>query len=93
MRLFFFFSRAEYPCLYSQKLYLEHLILIFQYFREKYFQQKFFLCATRAVRDKRFTYAVYRIDRSEYLFDNLADPYQMSNLAHDPDFNEQKERL
>ncbi len=47
----------------------------------------------RAVRDKRFTYAVYRIDRSEYLFDNLADPYQMSNLAHDPDFNEQKERL
>ena len=51
------------------------------------------LCATRAVRDKRFTYAVYRIDRSEYLFDNLADPYQMSNLARSPDFNEQKERL
>ena len=47
----------------------------------------------RAVRDKRFTYAVYRIDKTEYLFDNLADPYQMSNLAHDPDFNEQKERL
>ena len=47
----------------------------------------------RAVRDKRFTYAVYRTDRSEYLFDNLADPYQMKNLARDPAFKEQKLRL
>jgi len=38
----------------------------------------------RALRDKRYTYAIYRRDRSELLFDNVADPYQMSNLAGDP---------
>jgi len=38
----------------------------------------------RAVRDKRFTYAIYRRDRSELLFDNQADPLQMTNLAADP---------
>jgi len=38
----------------------------------------------RAVRDKRYTYAIYRIDRSELLFDNKNDPYQMNNLAKDP---------
>jgi arylsulfatase A-like enzyme len=38
----------------------------------------------RALRDKRFTYAVYRVDKSELLFDNTADPYQMKNLAADP---------
>lgn len=47
----------------------------------------------RAVRDKRFTYAVYRIDKSEYLFDNQSDPYQVRNLAHNPEFKEQKARL
>ena len=35
----------------------------------------------RALRDRQFTYATYRRDRSELLFDNLADPYQMKNLA------------
>ncbi len=35
----------------------------------------------RAVRDKRYTYAVYRSDRSELLFDNVADPRQSRNLA------------
>lgn len=35
----------------------------------------------RAVRSKRHTYAVYRRDGSELLFDNAADPYQLHNLA------------
>jgi arylsulfatase A-like enzyme len=35
----------------------------------------------RALRDERCTYAVYRRDRSELLFDRRADPYQMKNLA------------
>ena len=47
----------------------------------------------RGVRDKRFTYAVYRKDRAEYLFDNLEDPLQKHNLAHEPRFNGEKERL
>jgi arylsulfatase A-like enzyme len=38
----------------------------------------------RALRDKRYTYAVYRVDGLELLFDNQADPYQMRNLADDP---------
>jgi arylsulfatase A-like enzyme len=37
----------------------------------------------RGLRDKQFTYAVYLRDRSELLFDNLADPYQTKNLAAD----------
>ena len=35
----------------------------------------------RALRDTRFTYAVYRVDGRELLFDNVNDPYQMRNLA------------
>jgi arylsulfatase A-like enzyme len=35
----------------------------------------------RALRDKRYTYAVYRKDRRELLFDNQADPFQMHDLA------------
>ena len=38
----------------------------------------------RALRSKQFTYAIYRKDRSERLFDNQADPWQMTNLAADP---------
>lgn len=34
----------------------------------------------RALRDKRYTYAIYRKDRKELLFDNQADPYQLRNL-------------
>ena len=40
----------------------------------------------RALRDKRYTYAVYRVDGQELLFDNQADPYQMHNLATDSDY-------
>jgi len=38
----------------------------------------------RALRDKRYTYAIYRVDKSELLFDNRTDPQQMKNLAADP---------
>jgi arylsulfatase A-like enzyme len=38
----------------------------------------------RALRDKKYTYAIYRVDKKELLFDNLADPHQMKNLADDP---------
>lgn len=37
----------------------------------------------RGLRDKRYTYAVYRSDHSEMLFDHQADPCQMKNLASD----------
>ena len=39
----------------------------------------------RALRDKRYTYAVYRVDGAELLFDNTSDPYQMQNLAAAPE--------
>jgi arylsulfatase A-like enzyme len=35
----------------------------------------------RALRSKQYTYAIYRKDRKELLFDNLKDPYQLHNLA------------
>lgn len=35
----------------------------------------------RAIRDKRYTYATFRSDRSEYLFDNRTDPFQQRNLV------------
>jgi arylsulfatase A-like enzyme len=35
----------------------------------------------RGMRDKRFIYAVYRRDGAEFLFDNIADPFQLQNLA------------
>ena len=44
----------------------------------------------RALRDQRFTYAVFRgggprnLPRQEVLFDNVADPFQMNNRAGDP---------
>jgi len=47
----------------------------------------------RALRDKRFTYAIYRRDRSELLFDNQADPYQRTNLIADPKHAADAERL
>jgi arylsulfatase A-like enzyme len=47
----------------------------------------------RALRDKRHTYAVYRVDKSELLFDNVADPYQMKNLASDPAHKATMERF
>lgn len=37
----------------------------------------------RALRSKQYTYAIYRVDRRELLFDHVADPYQQRNLAED----------
>lgn len=39
----------------------------------------------RALRDARYTFATYRVDGSELLFDRHTDPYQMRNLIGDPD--------
>jgi len=47
----------------------------------------------RALRDKQYTYAVYRVDRSELLFDNKNDPYQMNNLAGNEKYKETLERF
>lgn len=47
----------------------------------------------RALRDKRYTYAVYRRDRKELLFDNGKDPYQMHDLSGDPKHKETLERF
>ncbi|MCP4641292.1 MAG: sulfatase-like hydrolase/transferase, partial [bacterium] len=47
----------------------------------------------RALRDKRYTYAIYRRDRSERLFDNVSDPLQMTNLAESPDHAPVMERF
>lgn len=47
----------------------------------------------RAIRDKRFTYGVFRIDGKECLFDRLSDPFQMTNLADDQAFADVKQGL
>ena len=41
----------------------------------------------RALRDHEYTYAIYHKDRSELLFNNRKDPYQMVNLAEDRAFD------
>jgi arylsulfatase A-like enzyme len=40
----------------------------------------------RALRSKRYSYAIYHVDRKELLFDHVADPYQQNNLAEHPDY-------
>lgn len=47
----------------------------------------------RAIRDEQYTYATYLSDKSEYLFDNINDPYQMNNLIDSPNHKEIKEKL
>jgi len=42
----------------------------------------------RALRDKRYTYAVYRADRQELLFDHQSDPYQVRDLAQEPAYRD-----
>jgi arylsulfatase A-like enzyme len=42
----------------------------------------------RALRDKQFTYAIYRVDGRELLFDNRVDPYQRNNVAGDQHYAE-----
>jgi hypothetical protein len=47
----------------------------------------------RAVRDKQHTYAIYRRDQSELLFDHAADPLQMKNLIDDRTHADARDRL
>jgi len=47
----------------------------------------------RAIRDKQYTYAVYRSDGKELLFDNAADPHQARDLADDPQSREKLAEL
>jgi arylsulfatase A-like enzyme len=42
----------------------------------------------RGLRTRQYTYAVYLVDKKEFLFDNNADPLQMKNLTSDPAFAE-----
>lgn len=43
----------------------------------------------RAVRDKEYTYARYRKDGKELLFNHVHDPYQMDNLVELPEYHKQ----
>lgn len=47
----------------------------------------------RALRTKRYTYAVFKADGQELLFDNQKDPYQMNNLIGNPAYTELAENL
>ena len=51
----------------------------------------------RALRDKRFTYAVYRggdkLPRKELLFDIVSDPGQTKNLIDDPEHKKTADRF
>ena len=47
----------------------------------------------RAVRDKQFTYAVFRADGKELLFDHQADPLQLHDLSGDSSHRETLLRL
>ena len=42
----------------------------------------------RAVRDRKFTYAIFRLDGKEELYDNQSDPYQMNNLVQNDNYQE-----
>ena len=42
----------------------------------------------RAFRTRQYTYAVYRVDGQEFLFDNLRDPLQMDNLINNPAYTD-----
>lgn len=47
----------------------------------------------RAYRTKRYTFAVYKKDGMEFLFDNQEDPYQMHNLIGENGYEEIANRL
>ena len=47
----------------------------------------------RAYRTKRYTYAVYRQDGQELLFDHIEDPLEMQNLAKAPACSKLKDAL
>jgi len=45
----------------------------------------------RGLRTRRYTYARYRVDGAEFLFDNRGDPFQTTNLAGAPECRPQLE--
>ena len=47
----------------------------------------------RGYRNKQYTYAIYRKDGHELMFDHLNDPLQMKDLADDPSYATIKELL
>ena len=47
----------------------------------------------RAIRDKRYTFAKYRVDGKELLFDNQKDPFQLNNLIHSSEYQQIAEKL
>ena len=47
----------------------------------------------RAARTKQYTYAIFLSDKEEHLYDNIADPEQMNNLANNADFMQIKKEL
>lgn len=47
----------------------------------------------RAYRTKQYTYAVYRVDGRELLFDRAADPLQMKDLSAAPEYRQVKDML
>lgn len=47
----------------------------------------------RAYRTKQYTYAIYKKDGKEYLFDNEKDPYQMHNLIHSEEYGQIMQEL
>lgn len=47
----------------------------------------------RGLRTQKWTYAVYKRDGAELLFDNEADPFQTANLASDTLYSSVKDAL
>ena len=47
----------------------------------------------RALRTKRYTYAIHRPDRTEKLFDNIADPFQTRNLIDEPELTKLRDQF
>jgi arylsulfatase A-like enzyme len=43
----------------------------------------------RGLRDKRYTYAIFRRDRAELFFDNLNDPLQTKNVIGEKGYHEE----
>ena len=47
----------------------------------------------RAYRTKRYTYAIFKKGETEFLFDNVNDPLQMTNLAANPAYSTLKNKM
>lgn len=50
-------------------------------------------CEWRGWRTRRYTYAVYKKDLKEFLFDNKEDPYQTINLAENAAYSKVHQRM